>query len=188
MNGLFEAALEVQGFLQERRWPFCLMGGLAVIRWGDPRTTRDVDVALLTGFGNEEEYVEALLERFQPRISDAARFALENRTLLVSAANGTPVDIVLSGIPFEEGAVRRATPFDFLPDCSLITCSAEDLVVFKAFANRERDWTDVEGVLSRQAGRLDWDYILEQLAPLAEIKAAPEIVERLEGLRRDIQG
>ncbi len=38
----------------------------------------------------------------------------------------------------------------------LLTCSAEDLIVLKAFAARGRDWVDVEGIIVRQAGALDW--------------------------------
>lgn len=32
MNGLFEAALEVQQFMQARRWASCVIGGIAMIR------------------------------------------------------------------------------------------------------------------------------------------------------------
>jgi hypothetical protein len=64
MNALFEAAREVSDFMEERRWAFCLIGGLAVQRWGEPRTTLDVDIAVLTGWGGEDRYVTALLERF----------------------------------------------------------------------------------------------------------------------------
>ena len=48
MNALYEAALEVQGFFQSRQWRFCIIGGLAVVRWGQPRATQDVDFCLLT--------------------------------------------------------------------------------------------------------------------------------------------
>ena len=54
MNPVFEAALEVQRFLQERHWRFCIIGGVALQRWGEPRATVDVDLTLLTGFGEEE--------------------------------------------------------------------------------------------------------------------------------------
>jgi hypothetical protein len=57
------------------------------------------------------------------------------------------------------------------------------LIVLKAFAGRGRDWVDVEGMIVRQKGKLDWDYIREQLAPLAELKDSPGIMEQLEALR-----
>jgi hypothetical protein len=41
------AAEEIQGFLQKHNWRFCIIGGVAIQRWGEPRMTRDVD--LLTG-------------------------------------------------------------------------------------------------------------------------------------------
>ena len=57
----------------------------------------------------------------------------------------------------------------------------------KAFAARPRDWVDIDGVIIRQAGKLDWTYIDQQLGPLAELKEAPEIMEELEKRRLDLE-
>ncbi|MFN2334142.1 MAG: hypothetical protein ABR550_06925 [Wenzhouxiangellaceae bacterium] len=62
----------------------------------------------------------------------------------------------------------------------LRTCSAEDLLVMKAFAARDKDWADVTSVLERQGSRLDLDFVREQLQPLAAAKDEPEILEQLE--------
>lgn len=45
------------------------------------------------------------------------------------------------------------------------TRSAEDLIVLKAFADRPKDWLDIEGILIGQAAQLDWPYVRAQLAP-----------------------
>ncbi|MBI3296641.1 MAG: hypothetical protein HYZ75_00650 [Elusimicrobia bacterium] len=37
-------------------------------------------------------------------------------------------------------------------------------------ATRPRDWLDIEGVIVRQSGKLDWPYIMSQLEPLAELE------------------
>jgi hypothetical protein len=60
------------------------------------------------------------------------------------------------------------------------------LIVLKAFADRPKDWLDIEGILIRQAARLDWPYVRAQLAPLAELKDAPELVDKLERTRADL--
>ena len=73
--------------------------------------------------------------------------------------------------------------FTFPPDLPLRTCSAEDLVVLKTFASRPQDWLDIDGIIIRQSERLDWPYIRAQLAPLAELKDAPELVDALERRR-----
>lgn len=185
MNALYEAALEIQCFLEQRGWRFCIIGGLAVARWGQPRATQDVDVTLLAGFGEEEPYVTEILGHFTPRLSDAADFAMTNRVLLIRAANAVPIDLALGGIEFERLATERATPFEFEADAKIVTCSAEDLVVMKAFADRPRDWSDVEGILVRQGSKLDWEYVRKQLGPLSELKEAPHIMDRLEQLREE---
>ena len=89
----------------------------------------------------------------------------------------------MGGIAFKEQLVSRATRYEFLPELSLLTCSAEDLIVLKAFADRPRDWGDVETIAARQQGQLDWGYIFGQLEPLCQVKEAPEIVERVRQLQ-----
>lgn len=71
--------------MSARGWEFCVIGGLAVQRWGEPRTTLDADLTLFTGIGEEEQYATALLGRFSSRMTDALTFALSRRVLLLSA-------------------------------------------------------------------------------------------------------
>ena len=155
-------------------------------RWGEPRETIDVDLTLLTGFGGEEKFIHKLLQGFEGRIEDAAAFAQKHRVLLLRSVSGVGMDIALGALPFEESAVSRASPFVFPGNVSLRTCSAEDLIVMKAFAARPRDWVDIDGVIVRQSGSLDWTYIGQQLGPLAELKEAPEILKQLEKRRLDL--
>jgi hypothetical protein len=186
VNEVIRAAAALQAVCVAEEWRFCFIGGLAVQRWGEPRETVDVDLTLLTGFHDEARFVSALMERFEPRIDQAAEFARVNRVLLLRAPSGVGLDIALGGLPFEEAAVARSSVFTFPPDVSLRTCSAEDLLVFKAFADRPKDWVDVEGIIIRQAGRVDWLYVRAQLAPLVELKEAPEILHRLERQQREL--
>lgn len=176
MNALFEAAKEVCDFMASRRWKFCIIGGLAVQRWGEPRLTRDADLTLLTGFGEEESFIDPLLAHFSPRRADAREFALVNRVLLVTAKNGTPVDLSLAALPFEEEVITHTTPFEFAEGFVLPTCSADDLFIMKAFASRPKDWMDTEGIVSRQGAGLDQAYVLSRLQELSEAVYRPEIV------------
>ena len=92
---------------------------------------------------------------------------------------GVGIDFSLGGFPFEQQAVERSSLFEYAEGYVLRTCSAEDLVVFKAFAARDQDWADIWGIVERQKGKLDIDYILENLHSLCDLKEAPEIEERL---------
>ena len=178
MNALFEAAKEVTDFMKARRWKFCIIGGLAIQRWGEPRLTRDADLTLLTGFGEEERFASVLLETFRGRRPDTLEFALMNRVLLISASNGKDVDVSFGALNFEISMLKRATSFEFATGTVLPTCSAEDLFVMKAFAGRPQDWMDARGIVVRQGGLLNRSYILRHLAQLCELKETPEIVEQ----------
>lgn len=179
MNPILAAAAEVQAFCRARDWKYCFIGGLANQRWGDPRMTQDVDLTLLTGFGSEASYVDDLLSGFAPRIPDARDFALRHRVLLLSSALGVPIDLSLGAMPFEAAAVERASGWRAGEGLTLLTCSAEDLIVFKAFAGRERDWGDIEGVILRQGPHLDRERIWKELLPLLELKEDREAAPRL---------
>jgi len=100
--GVLAAAAEVEAFCGGLGWQFCFIGGVAVRRWGMPRFTQDVDLALLTGLGREEAFIDPLLEKFPARIPDARRFAVENHVLLGRTTGGVDLDISLGGFPVEE--------------------------------------------------------------------------------------
>lgn len=179
MDDLIRAAREIQDKLEPTGYPFCFIGGLAVLQWGEPRLTRDLDLTVLAGWGKEETVIDTILSNIEPRMEDARTFALENRVLLLKTVAGIPVDLALGALPFEESATRRAHNIS-ISNIPLRLCSAEDLVVMKAFANRPRDWSDVEGILLRRKGRLDTAYIRDQLAGLAPAKPDENILQRLE--------
>jgi len=114
------------------------------------------------------------------RIEDALGFAERTRVVLVRSEQGVGVDIVLAGLPFEARVIERASPWQLDDSTTLMTCSAEDLLVMKAFAARDKDWADVTSVLERQAGTLDLELVRTELAPLVAAKEAPELIEQLE--------
>ncbi len=181
-NPIIQAAAELQGFCDAAGWRFCFIGGIAVQRWGEPRLTQDADLTIITGFGGEHAFIDALLDGFDGRRSDARDFALRNRVVLLATSTGVPVDISLGAMPFEERAVARATDFAIAPEVVIHTCSAEDLVVMKAFAGRDRDWLDIRGIVERQAGKLDRELIFAELDPLLDLKEDPESSPRLRAL------
>ncbi|MCG2725710.1 MAG: nucleotidyl transferase AbiEii/AbiGii toxin family protein [Elusimicrobia bacterium] len=179
MIELFHTAKELQSVFIVKAWKFCFIGGVALQRWGEMRLTRDIDVTLFTGFGLEEPAIDELLSKYKPRVKNAKKFALDNRVLLIESKDGIGIDVALGGISFEEEMIRRATRFEFLPDLSLLTCSAEDLIILKAFADRRQDWTDIKGIIVRQRGKILWDYVREQLKPLCLAKESPGILTHL---------
>lgn len=188
MVSVIRTAARVQKILDPLRWKFCFIGGIAVQKWGHARFTQDVDLMVFTGFGGEEQVIDALLETFVPRVQNARQFAIENRVLLLRTREGVDMDVSCGGFPFEEQAVTRAKNVQVIPGVRLRLCTAEDLIVYKAFADRAIDWMDVESIIAKQwRKKLDWRYIHAQLKPLAELKEDAHIVPRLNELRRIVE-
>lgn len=187
MNDVFQAAAEVQDLLNAHGWEACVIGGLAVIRWGHPRVTQDADFVAMTGWDITPDDLRYLNENVRPRESDEDKFAMVNRVYRGYGSNGASVDIALGAIDFERQMIARATPFEFLPGCVLRTASAEDLIVMKAFAGRRQDWADIENVAIQQWGNLDWSYTFNKLDELCTMSERYEAVPTLEQLRDELR-
>lgn len=186
MSKLLSGALEVQQFFKSNGWRFCFIGGIAVQRWGEPRFTQDLDLTLITGFGNEQKFMDILLARFASRLSDPVEFALKNRVLLLSLESKVPIDVSLGALPYEERLVGRSSEFSLTEKIVINTCSAEDLIILKVFAGRDRDWADVRAVLTRQGRRLDYSLIFGELPELLEIKGEIEALDRLKKIQEEL--
>jgi hypothetical protein len=186
VKDVLAAAAELQNFCEEQDWRFCFIGGVAVQRWSQPRFTHDADMTLLTGIGSEEKFIEKLLSHYRPRFEGEETLALRSRVLRLESSGGVPLDVALGAFPFEERSIARATPWKAKRAHNpLITCSAEDLIVHKAFADRKQDWIDLEGVIIRQGRKLNIEQIWEELRPLVALKEEPEILAKLERILED---
>lgn len=183
MDTILGAALEVQRTLSSSGERFCLIGGLALQRWGKQRLTKDVDVTVLCSFGDENAALDRLARLFAWRMTDGREFALRNRVLLMRSSGGVPLDIALGGLPYEERCVTRSSLWKFGAGKVLRVCSAEDLIVLKAFAGRPQDWIDVESVVIRRHRALDWTLVFGELSPLVALKESSEALDRLRELR-----
>ncbi|MGF1679157.1 MAG: hypothetical protein ACFCUX_08190 [Candidatus Methylacidiphilales bacterium] len=184
---ILEAAFDLQTFCEGRGWRCCLIGGLAVQRWGQVRATQDADLTLLTGFGEEEKFIDPLLEEFIPRRDEAREFALKYRVLTVRTKTGVPLDIAMGALPFEEHSIQRSSIWDLSSRYHLRTCSAEDLIIHKVFAGRDIDWVDVRGILVTQGNKLNFKLIQKELTPLLELKVDTEALPRFEKLRQEVE-
>jgi hypothetical protein len=180
LGSILTAASELGSFCTTHGWKHCFIGGLAIQRWGEPRLTMDADLTLLTGFGNEESFVDKLLASFAESRSGARAIALHQRVLFIRASNGIRLDVALAAIDFEQRSISRATLWQPVDGVSLMTCSAEDLIVHKAYANRDKDWGDIGGILLRQGAKLDIALVFQELRPFVETIEEPEILSRLE--------
>jgi len=160
---IYEAAGEVHEWLLKRGVPHYFIGGLAVHVWGEPRQTRDVDVCVVVELEEAGRLRQELLDNFQPKFEGAAEVAATLWVCPLVTQSGVPFDVSFAPFGPERDMLRRATEMDVGAGGTLPVCCAEDLVVYKAVADRGKDASDLQSILARQGSRLDVAAIRERL-------------------------
>ena len=162
-----------------------LIGGIAVIARGVPRKTDDVDATVWAPELDVAELLGRLAEHgIVPRISDAEAFAEQAQVLLLRhEPSGTPMEITLARLPFEEDALARAERID-IGTTAVPVALAEDLVVYKVVAARERDQADVERLLLLHGDAIDLGRVRRLVRAFADALDEPERVEAFEAIVR----
>jgi hypothetical protein len=169
-------------FLESHSYPYAIIGGIALAQWGLPRLTQDVDIKVQVP---NLEYSLAR-EDLQTAFPESAR-ALTNSLIVAVNVEGVIVDFLLALPGYEEIMIKRGVQIEF--DDSLIwVCTAEDLIIQKVVANREKDWLDVETVLIEQWGKLDQAYIREWLTQFAEALDDSDLLSKYSQLMEKVEG
>lgn len=178
MGSLESALLEAVDFLEEQDLRYAVIGGLALAQWGVSRATRDVDFKIAVPDTDYERVGSLLRTRFPV----AGRPELPPNPLIISVLiDDVLVDFLLAIPGYETSIVERAVTRNTM-NRKVAYSSAEDLIVQKIAASRDKDWLDVKSLLVAQRGALDLVYIRDWTRQFAEALERPELVTKLESL------
>jgi predicted nucleotidyltransferase len=165
---------KVVSALDERRYRYAIIGGIALSHWGVVRATYDVDIKVMVP-DNDYAAMRGVLRAAFPL--PARQDGPLNPLIVAVAVDGVTVDFLLALPGYEELIIERAVRRD-MGGWTGCVCSAEDLIVQKVVAGREKDWLDVQALLTEQHGCLDEGYVSDWLRQFAEALEDPEIPTR----------
>jgi hypothetical protein len=173
--------------LRKHRLPYMIIGGQAVLLYGEPRLTRDIDITLGVNTDRLDELltlVKGLLLRPIPQ--DPEAFVMETMVLpTLDDFSGIRVDFIFSFTPYESRAIRRARKITLLGQ-EVCFASPEDLIIHKIFAGRPRDLEDVRSVLLRNRD-LDVPYIRDRLKEFDASLGKDDFLSSFEGILKDLR-
>jgi hypothetical protein len=162
--------------------PFAVVGGFAVSAWGEPRTTRGVDVILDVSRDQVADVVAELGDRGltlrERDLADAIRAgahatAFDERSALyhVDLRPATDADTrrTLDDRRLVEVADRRVP-----------VASPEETVAHKLLYGSEQDLADAEGIYARQGDALDRDRLAARCKDLDVFEELEALVDRVE--------
>lgn len=166
------AALLVADALGRAGHPHAVYGGLALAAYGEPRETRDADLAVIDLTPDEVRRVLAAAGIETMVVFEGVRMGgLDvSRLTLLDAPGHTGLNTLDLVRPrsarYRREAVSRAISVPVRGrDVRVVT--PEDFVVFKALSTRDRDVEDAASVLRRDGPRLDRALIEREVSALA---------------------
>jgi hypothetical protein len=130
-----------------------VFGGQAVLLYGEPRLTRDIDITL----GVDPSQADAVLQvvedlQLQVLVGNVRQFLRETLVLpVLDPTSNIRIDFVFSLSEYERQAITRGNAVR-LGGVDVRFVALEDLVVMKVVAGRPRDLEDVAAVLRKNPG------------------------------------
>lgn len=156
MREFEEVALAFDAACREAGVRYVMVGGIAVMAWGQPRTTMDIDTIVSLRRAQVEGFMSAL-RRHQLRAT-AQDFldSMEDGSHVTVHASGSAfhIEVKLSDSKETETELDRAREERF-EGRSLRIASPEDTIAWKLRFGSPQDVADARSIWIRQKGKLD---------------------------------
>ncbi len=162
---MFEALLkQLAAALDRAGLPYMIFGGQAVLLYGEPRLTRDIDVTLGVDTTHAAALQQLIAEmQWKILVDDVDEFLRQTFVLpVMDPQSNIRIDFVFSLSGYEREAIERASVVS-IDGVEVRFVSLEDLVVMKTISGRPRDLEDVAGVI-RKNRSFDRSYVEQWLA------------------------
>jgi len=169
--------------LDEDKVPYMIIGGQAVLLYGTPRLTRDIDITL--GIDTDKfPLIEGICRKLGLKIlpENPEDFARETKVLPAEEWKlRIRVDFIFSFTRYETQAMDR-TKNVLMNDYPVKFASCEDVIIHKMFAGRAVDEEDVKNILIKNRDSIDLKYIREWLSEFSKLSEQKGILGKFDSL------
>lgn len=169
--------------LDEADISYMIIGGQAVLLYGSPRLTRDIDMTL--GVDTDKfSSVERICEKSGLKIlvENPEDFATETKVLPAEDSESRiRIDFIFSFTSYEQQAINRARKV-LMNNYPVKFASCEDVIIHKMVAARAIDHEDVKNMLIKNKNTIDFEYLRKWLLEFKKISEHEEILEKFDSL------
>ncbi len=166
---MFNQLLEkIAAALEKCGIPYMVIGGQAVLIYGEPRFTNDIDITLGVDSDKIDEVLSAVKDlSFTVLTENIKEFVKKTMVLpLKDPATNVRVDFIFSFSAFERYAIENAQAV-LLDSRKVFFAKLEDIIIHKIVAGRARDIEDVKVIISKNPD-YDKQYIIDWLKKFDE--------------------
>jgi predicted nucleotidyltransferase len=157
---MFEEILsKIGASLKKHNIPYMIIGGQAVLLYGEPRLTRDIDITLGVDTGYVDELLTVVRELSLKPIPENIKLFVQQTMVLpaLEETTGIRVDFIFSFTTYEIEAIKRVRKITIIGQ-EVCFASPEDVIIHKIFAGRPRDIEDVKSIILKNPD-IDTKYI-----------------------------
>jgi len=154
---------------QKNKIDYMIIGGQAVLIYGEPRLTKDIDITIGANIDKYRDIlniVQNLNLKILPK--DPYKFVKDTMVLpLLDEETGFRIDLIFSSSEYEKEALKRVKKIK-IGDTYVNYVSVEDLIIYKIISGRERDLEDLKTILIKNK-KIDEKYILKWLKEFEKV-------------------
>jgi hypothetical protein len=158
-----EKVLLIEAALQSARIPHAFGGAIALAYYATPRATIDTDVNVFVESDRAPDVLAVLgrLGADEPTESESRRLYRDDQARIRWGT--TPIDLFFSYDAFHDACMERRRLSPFGEGETIHVLAPEDLVVFKAIFDRDKDWRDIRELVFALSDELDSGWTLDWL-------------------------
>lgn len=181
-----ELIIKLGESLNKASVPYMIIGGQAVLLYGEPRFTRDIDITLGLGADGLDGILNIVKKlNLKTLPEDVPSFVKKTMVLpVMDESTGVRVDFIFSFTPYEKQAIERGKK-TLLDGIEINFASVEDLIIHKIFAGRARDIEDVKNIILKNPD-IDKIYIKKWLQEFDNAFQENKFINTFESVVKEI--
>ena len=181
---LVDAYKKIVKFLNKGDYNYIIIGGIAASTIGEPRITADVDVDIVINKEDVPDFLgKAAKAGFDVPVKKCLKSAEQVGVFQISFGN-YHIDFIIASTDLEVQACKRHKSIQ-LHGVKAFFPTAEDLILMKIIPGREKDLLDTKGIIIRNEGKLDIQYLESWAMKLCDEAQDMRIWHTLEKLLKD---
>lgn len=172
--------------LKKNRIKYMIIGGQAVLIYGEPRMTKDIDITIGLDISGLEKLKKIIKELNLKIIPKNYKKFLEETMVLPTIDEKTKIriDFIFSFSNYEKEALKRVKKIK-VDEVKVNYASIEDLIIHKIIAGRERDLEDVKSILLKNK-KINENYILKWLSEFESV-LQENLIERFKKVKKEVK-